>query len=370
MAGKLTAPTPTISGSALVGSTLSANPGTWGPAPVALTYQWKANGVAISGATAKTFIVTPTQVGKTITVTVTGKKTALHDGQSHEPRDGQGSGAGAVTGTDTDDLGQRRSGAAPLRRSRAHGVRRRSRSSTSGCGTALVISGATSVTYVIPSADIGDKLSVRVVGSKKSYPSLTRTSAQTAAIAAKPFGSAPTPTITGTLRVANTLTAHPGTWSPAATDFDYQWYRSGTAIPGATGKTWLLNGADYNDKITVRVTAKRSLYATTSRTSAATTAILPGLHDGDADPVDHGHGQGRPDAQRAHGAVAAGAGSGGVHLAPQRGAHPGCERRGRPLDLQAGEGRHRRYDHLHRGEHQDRLRLGDQDDGATAKVKA
>ena len=46
------APTPKITGTAKVGYTLKATPGTWGPAPVALKYQWKVNGAAISGATA------------------------------------------------------------------------------------------------------------------------------------------------------------------------------------------------------------------------------------------------------------------------------------------------------------------------------
>jgi hypothetical protein len=69
------APVPAITGPAKVGSTLTAVPGTWGPAPVALTYQWKANGVAIAGATAATYKLGAAQAGKTITVTVTGRKT-------------------------------------------------------------------------------------------------------------------------------------------------------------------------------------------------------------------------------------------------------------------------------------------------------
>jgi hypothetical protein len=68
------APVPAITGPAKVGSTLTAVPGTWGPAPVALTYQWKANGVAITGATAATYKVAAAHRGKTLTVTVTGTK--------------------------------------------------------------------------------------------------------------------------------------------------------------------------------------------------------------------------------------------------------------------------------------------------------
>ena len=68
------APVPTITGTAKVGSVLTAVPGTWGPAPVALTYQWNASGVAIVGANQSTLTPTASLVGKTVTVTVTGSK--------------------------------------------------------------------------------------------------------------------------------------------------------------------------------------------------------------------------------------------------------------------------------------------------------
>lgn len=72
--GTLTAPTPKITGSAKVGKTLTTVPGAWGPKPVALKYQWKADGKSISGATKSTFKVTSKQKAKKITVTVTGSK--------------------------------------------------------------------------------------------------------------------------------------------------------------------------------------------------------------------------------------------------------------------------------------------------------
>ncbi len=58
-----------------MGGILTAVPGVWGPGSVALTYQWKANGTAISGATASTFTITAAQLGSTITVAVTGTET-------------------------------------------------------------------------------------------------------------------------------------------------------------------------------------------------------------------------------------------------------------------------------------------------------
>ncbi|QWS33676.1 hypothetical protein [Curtobacterium aetherium] len=72
---KLTAtPKPKISGTVKVGKVLTVSAGKWSPAPVALTYQWSVNGTAIVGATKSTVKIPKSAGGKTITVTVTGKK--------------------------------------------------------------------------------------------------------------------------------------------------------------------------------------------------------------------------------------------------------------------------------------------------------
>jgi hypothetical protein len=63
--------TPTISGTAQVGDTLTASTGTWTNSPTAYSYQWNANGTAISGATSSTYTLVSSEVGDTITVTVT-----------------------------------------------------------------------------------------------------------------------------------------------------------------------------------------------------------------------------------------------------------------------------------------------------------
>lgn len=65
---------PTITGKARQGSTLTANPGPWGPAPVSFAYQWSANGVVIPGATASTYVPKLSDFGKKITVRVYGSK--------------------------------------------------------------------------------------------------------------------------------------------------------------------------------------------------------------------------------------------------------------------------------------------------------
>lgn len=70
----LTPATPTIGGTAKVGSTLTASAGLWGPPPVTLTYVWKANGAVIASATSPTYVVRAADAGKVITVAITGEK--------------------------------------------------------------------------------------------------------------------------------------------------------------------------------------------------------------------------------------------------------------------------------------------------------
>lgn len=72
--GTLVAPTPKVTGTAKVGRTLTAVPGTW-TTGTRLTYRWTADGKAISGATARTYKPTRAVVGKRIRVVVTGTKT-------------------------------------------------------------------------------------------------------------------------------------------------------------------------------------------------------------------------------------------------------------------------------------------------------
>ena len=67
------APTPTISGTAKVGKTISVATGLW-DSGVLLKYQWYRNGSTISNATSKTFKLTSLDLGAEISVVVTGSK--------------------------------------------------------------------------------------------------------------------------------------------------------------------------------------------------------------------------------------------------------------------------------------------------------
>jgi hypothetical protein len=76
-----------------------------------------------------------------------------------------------------------------------------------------------------------------------------------------------TPKISGTAKVGKRLTAKPGTWT-SGTRFSYQWYANGVAIKKATKSTLTLKSAQKGKKITVKVTGKKSGYATVAKTAA------------------------------------------------------------------------------------------------------
>lgn len=82
------------------------------------------------------------------------------------------------------------------------------------------------------------------------------------------------PVITGTARSGETLTATPGTWSPANVQLDYQWYAGGSAIPGATASTLVLTAAHVGKAITVKVTGSRPGHQTEEAMSAPTAPVL------------------------------------------------------------------------------------------------
>ncbi len=88
----------------------------------------------------------------------------------------------------------------------------------------------------------------------------------------KPAFTVGTPTITGTTKVGETLTANPGEWTDG-TAFTYQWLRNSTDIDGATSNTYRLDTADAGHQIAVKVTGTKTGYNPASATSEPTETI-------------------------------------------------------------------------------------------------
>lgn len=130
----------------------------------------------------------------------------------------------------------------------------------------LAIKAGTKKTLKLSSSRVGKKITVKVTGKKSGHTTTSRTSSATAKIA-----TVAKPKITGSAKVATTLTVKPGAWTKGTT-FTYQWYAGGKAVKGATKKTLKLSTSHVGKKITVKVTGKAKGYGTVSRTSSASTA--------------------------------------------------------------------------------------------------
>jgi hypothetical protein len=130
------------------------------------------------------------------------------------------------------------------------------------------IPGATRSTYTLVAADAGSKITVTANGSKPGYTTATKTSAPKT-VALLSLTAAPVPKISGTAKVGKVLTVQSGTWGPSPVSVSYQWQRNGKTIAGATKSTYTVKKADAGQKITVKVTGKKTNYTTTSKTSAA-----------------------------------------------------------------------------------------------------
>jgi serine protease len=264
--------TPVITGTAKVGSVLTAAPGAWGPTGVALSYQWSRSGVVIAGATSSVYTLTADDGGKVMTVTVTG--TAA----------GYTSISSSSVGTAPVALGTY-TGYRPII-SGTVSVGSTLTVTTTPWGPAPVllsyqwyragvaVSGATGTTYALTAADLGSTMHVRATGSKVGYYNASLDSVATTAVTAMSTTlTTVAPMISGTAMVGSTLTVNAVAWGPAPVALAYQWYKSGVAVIGATGTTYALTTADKGATLNVRVTGSKTGYASASRDSVSTAVV-------------------------------------------------------------------------------------------------
>lgn len=260
VAGILTAPTPTISGTQAVGSTLTAKVGTW-TTGTTITYQWYANGAAIAGATAATLKLGTAHADKAITVKVTGRNSG------YTTLTKSSAATAKIVTAATPSI----TGAA------ATGVKLAAAPNTWTPGTTLTyqwnadgvpISSATGSTFTPGAAQDGKAITVSVTGTKSGWASVTKTSKPTARVM-----RSSSPAVSGTVAYNSTLSVSRGTWSAGAT-FAYQWYADGIAIPGATASSLTLTSGLKDKRISVKVTGSRAGYTTVAKTSALTARVV------------------------------------------------------------------------------------------------
>jgi peptidoglycan/xylan/chitin deacetylase (PgdA/CDA1 family) len=272
--GDLVAPAPTITGDLKVGSTLTAVPGTWGPAGTALSYQWLQDGNPIVGAMSSTYTPVPSDANAVITVAVSGSLLG------YTPQTQVSLPAGQVA------LGTPTVGVPTISGNAAVGQQLTAATGNWGPGTVtfsyqwlrdgVAIGRAINPTYTLGGGDLGTVITVSVTGQQAGYTPGTAVSAATAVIASGTL-TTQVPTITGTRRVGATLTAIPGIWGPGTVTLGYQWLRNGSPIVGATSVQYTASASDAGKTLRVRVTGTEFGFTTATTTSAATSTIALGV---------------------------------------------------------------------------------------------
>ncbi|MDR1430742.1 MAG: phage tail-type lysozyme domain-containing protein [Propionibacteriaceae bacterium] len=254
--------------------TLAAVTAAWGPGEVELSYQWLRSGKAIGGAKEDSYTLAASDLGKQISVKVTGKAhgymsksqtsaktkkvSALKLAATPSPKIVGTPGVGEKLGVDTGDWGP-----APVNLS------------YQWLRDGKTITGAGKAAYTTSSSDRGKYLSVRVTGKKSGYTSVSKTSAKvkvgvlsakTPTMQNQTLGKDPAKTAP---RFNDTLVANGGVWGPGEVNLKFQWYRSGKKITGATAQAYTLLAADVGKAITVKATGSAKGFTQVTKTSKA-----------------------------------------------------------------------------------------------------
>lgn len=264
--------TPTISGEARVGRTLTVDPGAWGPSGVALTYQWLDSGFAIPDATGPTYTLPASMEGSHFSVRVTGKvagQPAVDRTSAYTsavlPSDGSTDPEPEVTGATPQISGTPRAGRTLTAVPGSWGPAGVVLGYTWSAGGATV---GTGPTLKVTNALAGKTVTLTVRG-ERGGSSAVRSSAPTTAVVG--VLSAGRPKVTGKTKVGKTLQARPGTWSPGPVTLRLTWFRNGTKA--GTGTSYRLSGKDLGKRISVRVTGTRRHFATLVVSSAKTAKV-------------------------------------------------------------------------------------------------
>ncbi len=147
------------------------------------------------------------------------------------------------------------------------------------------VANGTQKTYTLVGADAGRTVRVRVTATNADG-SASAQSEQTATVTPASSTAGPrnteAPTISGTPKVGQELTANEGSWTANPTGYTYQWQRcdadvaSCASVVGATGKTYGVRLADLGFRLRVAVTARNSRGSATAN-SAITAVVAPAV---------------------------------------------------------------------------------------------
>ncbi|GAB6936590.1 hypothetical protein ACQP60_16885 [Isoptericola variabilis] len=226
-AGVFSAPAPKISGTVRVGNKVSVTRGTWKPSATTYRYQWRVNGVKITGATKSSYTIPSKYAGKNLTVTVTGSRAgyttkSVTSASSKVLRVYSRTSAPKVSGT-------ARVGSTLKVSSRGTWTPTPSSWKYQWKANGTAIKGATGSSFKLTGAQYGKRITVTIKGVRSGYYPTSRTSAATAAV------GAPAAVLTkdGTYRVGTQI--KPGTYITSGSSAGCYFERRSTAGSSLSG---------------------------------------------------------------------------------------------------------------------------------------
>lgn len=244
----------------------SVSTGTWSPAPTGYTYLWRVHdqtgaviatystrSISRTGLTGRYVSVTviptaPNVTGLGTTLTVQRGKALVSSG-SLAP-----TGSAVVGGTVT----------APALTFTPTATTTTYKWQYLSGTTWRTITGATASSYEVPASMLARKLRVVITAGRTGYPSVTKTSSSTAAVAAGAVLESTGLTTSGVPAAAATMQIDSTTWSPAATSVTYQWRSGPTSagpwanIAGATASSYTVPASLDGQFLSVLITGKRA----------------------------------------------------------------------------------------------------------------
>lgn len=259
--------TPSIQGTPKVGANVSVSTGNWSKG-TKFSHQWYAGGKPVKGATASTYSVKPADLGKQLSVKVTGSQLGYSTVSKTSALTAKAAAGTLVSST------PRISGTAKV------GNKLTVTAGTWSKGTKFSyqwyvggkpVKGAAASAYSVKPADLGKPLSVKITGKLSGYNASAKISRQTPKAA---LGTLKTskPKITGSVTNGKRLSAFVGSWTKG-TKLSYQWHVNGQKVKGANKSTYVIPKSARGKQIHVSVTGKNYGFKTVTISSTKTAKV-------------------------------------------------------------------------------------------------
>ncbi len=260
-----------ISGFAKVGSALRATAPRWSPAATRVTYQWLQNGVAIAHATGATYVPSNAQLGKALSVRVSGTRYGYAPSTT-----GSAATSAVLPGTLRATVNPTLHGRPQLGRVL---------SATAGAWTprpdavhfrwlsgGRAIRGATRSTFVATPSAVGRSIAVQVIASRRGYDNVVRTLSYRV-VAPGEMPTVGRPVLVGTPGLGRVLRVRMPR-VPSGARASIQWVRATNGHVVRSGSTaYRVGTADLGSRLVVRVRVTRFGFRTQSVTTRPTAVV-------------------------------------------------------------------------------------------------